>query len=173
MIYPDGSVPSQSSAFSIFNPVIKPMLCAVLKVCLSTVLGSLTDVQSGNRASVRKKLITLWEQCRKSSVVWPRMLQERSRKRAVCYQGSGSCADGTLWIRPRGDARWSVVQAILSLGEMTTNKSFAWECPSFLSFDQSLVKYNWPPARDELSINVDYLALMVWMVSPTSSTVNN
>lgn len=116
MIYPDGSVPSQSSAFSIFNPVIKQMLCAVLKVCLSTVLGSLTDVQSGNRASVRKKLITLWEQCRKSSVVWPRMLQERSRKRAVCYQGSGSCADGTLLIRPRGDARWSVVQAILSLG---------------------------------------------------------
>lgn len=58
-------------------------------------------------------------------------------------------------------------------GEMTTNKSFAWECPSFLSFDQSLVKYNWPPSRDELSRNVDYLALMVWMVPPTSSAVNN
>lgn len=72
------------------------------------------------------------------------MLRERSGKRSVCYQGTGSewyrkvaCGDGTLWIRMRGKKAFCTLQVVLSSGGGT--RIHLLEKTLLLSFDWSLV----------------------------------
>lgn len=144
--HPDGSVPSQSAVFSIFNPRYQanPLCDAGGWSLFVSCYGHADWMQSGNGASVRKKLITLWERPRKAGATlnavgayWKRC-QCVNRELGQGGTGGkihGAFADGSL-LTQRGSPDY---RSHPVLGKMTKCEKQNKMIP-FPSFDQSLAK---------------------------------